>query len=208
VTTNDLAEPIEAIPVETTPGNPAVTVVAWVAVVAAVVVLGFWVWTRWIDPSVGGTIDRYVHGTGGVEFADPTTAQFRVTTPTQWATSSTSGALGPTAHVTDAPGGGYEFSVTKTPQPVTALESYQQGLNRLAGQLASDAHAEIVHQDGPLPFGDVVYKFVTYRRGGTYWRAQLALLKDRLYTLIVKAPNEDKAPYTRMVKSFQILGPR
>ena len=85
-------------------------------------------------------------------FADPTTAQFRVTMPTQYAGElDTRTRWGRSCAVSDNPGGGYEFSVTKTPQPVTALESYEQGLNRLAGQLASDAHAEIVHQVRPDP---------------------------------------------------------
>jgi hypothetical protein len=33
-------------------------------------------------------------------------------------------------------------------------------------------------------------------------------LKDRLYTIIVKAPNSDDAPYLHLVKTFEILGPR
>jgi hypothetical protein len=47
-----------------------------------------------------------------------------------------------------------------------------------------------------------------YRKGDTYWRGQLELLKDRLYTIIVKAPNADDAAYLHLVKTFEILGPR
>jgi hypothetical protein len=207
VTTNDLADPIEAIPIETSNANPIVTALAWLAVVVAVLVIGWWVWTRWIDPPVAGTIDRYVHKDAGSVFADPGVAQFRVTTPTKWTVSSLPNSLGTIVRVTDTPGD-YEFSVTKTPQPVTALDSYEEGLNRLTGQLASDAKAEIIYQSKPIPLGDIVFKRFVFRRGGTYWRGQFDLLKDRLYTLIVKAPNSDAAPYLHMVKTFEVLGPR
>ena len=110
--------------------------------------------------------------------------------------------------VNDNPGGGYQFSVTKTPEPASALDSYEEGLNRVVGQLASDAHAEIVEQTKPVPLNDLVFKRFVYRRGDTYWRGQLELLKDRLYTIIVKAPNSDDAPYLHLVKTFEILGPR
>jgi len=207
VTTNDLAEPIEAIPVETTAANPLMTVVAWIAVVVAVVAIGFWVWNRWIDPPVAGTIDRYVHDNAGVPFADPNTAQFRVTTPTQWKTDSFSSAQGTTFRLADTPGD-YEFSVTKTPQPASALDSYEQGLNRATGQLAADAGAEIVEQTKPIVLNDLVFKRFVYRKGDTYWRVQLELVKDRLYTVVARAPNSDDAPYKRLTKSFQILGPQ
>jgi hypothetical protein len=207
VTTNDLADPIEAIPIETSNANPIVTGLAWIAVVVAVVIIGWWVWTRWIDPPVAGTIDRYVHSDAGSVFADPGVAQFRVMTPTKWTVSSLPNALGTIVRVTDTPGD-YEFSVTKTPQPASALDSFDVALNRLAGQLAADRHAEIVHQIAPTPLGNVGYKDLVIRKGDTYWRVQLVLLKDRLYTVIARAPNSDDAPYKRLVKSFQILGPQ
>jgi hypothetical protein len=208
VTTNDLADPIEAIPVETTSANPIATALAWAAVVAAVGIIGFWVWTRWIDPPVAGTIDRYVHDNAGEIFADPNVAQFRVTTPTKWKATSLPNEFGTIVRVADNPGGGYEFSVTKTPQPSTALDSYEEGLNRLTGQLASDAGATIVEQTKPFPLGELAFKRFVYRRGSTYWRGQLELLQDRLYTIIVKAPNSDPDPYLHMVKTFEVLGPR
>ncbi len=208
MTTNDLADPIEAIPVETTTANPIMTAVAWAAVVLAVVVIGSWVWTRWIDPPVGGTIDRYVNHNAGEIFADPTVAQFRVTMPTKFQVASRPDPLGTIVTVSDNPGGGYEFSVTKTPEPVSALDSYEEGLNRLTGQIVADAGAEMVSQLKPIPFGDTVYKKFVYRKGGTYWRGELQLLKDRLYTIIVKAPNDDPAPQRHLLQTFQILGAR
>ena len=208
MTTNDLVEPIEAIPVETTTANPLTTAIAWCAVVLAVGFIGFWVWTRWIDPPVGGTIDRYVNDNAGVVFADPNVAQFRVTMPTNYEVAQLPNALGTIVTVSDNPGGGYQFSVTKTPEPASALDSYEEGLNRVVGQLASDAHAEIVEQTKPFPLNDLVFKRFVYRQGDTYWRGQLELLKDRLYTIIVKAPNADDAPYLHLVKTFEILGPR
>ena len=208
MTTNDLAEPIEAIPVETTAANPLISVVAWIAVVVAVACIGFWVWTRWIDPPVGGTIERYVKDNAGEVFADPNTAQFRATYPTAYQVNTLPTPLGRIVTVSDNPGGGYEFSVTKTPQPLTALDSYEQGLNRATGKLATDAGAEIVFQSKPIALNDIVFKRFVYRKGDTYWRGQLELLKDRLYTILVKAPNADDAPYLHLVKTFEILGPR
>ena len=143
-----------------------------------------------------------------LHFLSPlTTAQFRVTTPTQWKTDSFSSAQGTTFRLSDTPGD-YEFSVTKTPQPASALDSYEQGLNRATGQLAADAGAEIVEQTKPIVLNDLVFKRFVYRKGDTYWRGQFELLKDRLYVLLVKAPNSDPAPYLHMVDTFQILGPR
>jgi hypothetical protein len=207
VTTDDLAEPIEAIPVGTSAGSPLATAFAWVAVAAALLLIGSWVWTRWIDPPVGGTIEKYVDGTGGVAFEDPG-AGFRVTMPTRFQRSIGTNPWGQVVTVSDDPGGGYGFSVTKTPQPSSALENYVPALNRLAGQLASDQDAEIVHQIQPLALGDVGYKDLVFRKGDTYWRVQLQLLRDRLYTLVAKAPNADEGPYKRLGTSFQILGAR
>jgi len=206
VTANDLAEPIEAIPVETTAVNPLLTLVAWIAVAVALAGITFWVWTRWIDPSVGGTIDRYVKG-GGVVFESPA-AEFRVTMPTRYQTSTATNPWGQIVTVSDNPGGGYEFSVTKTPQPASALDSYDVALNRLAGQMAADRNAEIVHQIPPAPLGGIGYKDLVIRKGDTYWRVQLELVKDRLYTVVARAPNRDDAPYKRLTTSFQVLGPQ
>lgn len=206
MTTNDLAEPIEAIPVETTPGNPVLTALAWVAVVVAVVVVGFWVWTRWIDPSVGGTIDQYVAKKTGVVFENPA-AGFRVTTPTQWHATLGRNASGQIVTVTDRVGD-YDFAVTKTPQPTSALDNYTVALNTLAGQLATADHGEIVEQSKPIVLGDFVFKSVVYRRGDTYWRAWLELTKDRVYRILARLPNSDPAPFKRFAESFAILGAR
>jgi hypothetical protein len=206
VTANDLAEPIEAIPVETTAVSPLTTIIAWAAVVVALFGITFWVWTRWIDPPVGSTIDRYVNG-GGVVFESPA-AEFRVTMPTKYETSTGTNPWGQIVAVSDNPGGGYGFSVTKTPQPASALESYDVALNRLAGQMAADRNAAIVHQIPPTPLGGIGYKDLVIKKGNIYWRVQLELVTDRLYTVIARTPNSDPAPYQRLTKSFQILGPQ
>jgi hypothetical protein len=206
VITDDRAEPIEAIPVETAT-NPLTSALAWFAVAVVVLGVGYWVWTRWISPPVGDTISRYVSKDGGVIFEDPATAQFSVTMPSAYQTSTGSSQWGAVFTVSDHLGD-YTFSVTKTPQPSTTLDSFETALNTLAGQLASDQHAEIVSQSKPLPLVDVGYKEVVYRRGSTYWRVQLRLLKDRLYTISAQLPNDDPKPYQRLTESFKILGPR
>ena len=205
--TEDSAEPLEAIVVETGSSNPFVTVVAWISLALVLLVVVWWVWTRWIDPSAGGTIERYTNGSAGVVFENPSD-QFRVTLPTAWHRTTDTNALGEIVTVTSEPSAEYSFSATKTPEPVTALESFKSSLNQVAGQLASQAGAEIVSQTEPIPILDVAVKEVVYQRGNAYWHARIELLKDRLYTVIAKTPNEDDAPFKRLVTSFQILGPR
>lgn len=199
------AEPIEAIAVETRSDNPIVTALAWAGVVLVVLVLGWWVWTRWISPPVGGVIQQYVDG-GGVVFESPPD-QFRVTMPTRYSRRTAPNPWGTIVTVSDRPGGGYLFSVTKTPQPESSLDNYRITLNQVARGLARGKNAEVVSESKPLPFVDIGLKEIVYRRDGTYWRVRLYLLSDRLYTVIAQAPNDDDAPFKRLVGSFQILGP-
>lgn|GEM_PF-7134508 len=203
----DTAEPLEAIVVETRASNPITTVIAWIGVGLVVFVMVGWVWTRWIDPSTGGIIDRYAHHKGGVDFENPQD-QFRVTMPTTWHRTTSTNALGQIVTVTSDPSPGYSFSVTKTPEPAAALESFTSSLNQVAGQLVSQAGAEIVSQSEPVPVVDVAVKDIVYRKGDTYWHASMQLVKDRLYTLIAKTPSLDIAPYRRLVTTFTILGPK
>ena len=205
MTDDDLAgEPLEAIPVETASSSPVTTIVAWLLVVVAIAGIAFWVWTRWIDPSVGGTIDRYVNKQAGSVFEDPG-AGFRVVTPTQWHSTLGSNQWGQTVAVTDRVGD-YEFEVTKTPQPSTALDNYNAALNTLAGQLAGNVDGAIVEQSKPIVLGDFVFKSVVYRKGDTYWRAWLELTKDRVFTIVARLPDSDPAPFKRFAESFSILG--
>jgi hypothetical protein len=206
VITDPSVEPIEAIPIETT-ANPLATTLAWCAVVVLVVGMGYWVYTRWINPPVGGTIAQWVDHDAGVVFEDPTTAEFGVTMPSKFETSSSTNALGTTYTVSDTLGD-YSFSVTKTPQPASTLDNYESALNTLAGQVVSEQGAELVSQTKPLPLYDVGYKEVVYRKGGTWWRTQFHLLKDRLYTVTAQTPSEDPKPYQTLGKSFKVLGPR
>ncbi len=200
-------EPLEAIAVETRGNSPVTTIVAWIGVAVVLFLVVGWIWTRWINPSAGGTIDRYVHNNVGVVFENPND-QFGITMPSTWTRTATADPLGTVVMVTSAPGPGYSFTVTKTPEPVTALDSYASSLNQVAGQLASQAGAEIVTQTTPAHLLDVAVKSVVYRKGSTYWRAGIELLKDRLYTVVAKTPNNDDAPFKRLVASFRILGPR
>ncbi len=204
--TDDAVEPIEAIPIETTP-NPLGQVLAWCAVAFVVIAAGWWVWNRWIDPPVGGTIAQYTSKKGGVVFEDPTTAEMGVTMPSKFETATATNQWGTVYTVSDSLGG-YEFSATKTPQPADTLANYVTALNTLAGQVVSDQGAELVSQTKPLPLPDTGFKEVVYRKGDTWWRTQFRLLKDRLYTITAKTPGEDPAPYNTLVGSFKMLGPR
>jgi hypothetical protein len=202
----DTREPVEAIVVETGNPNPLVTVAAWGAVVLVVFVMGWWVWTRWIEPPVGGTIAQYVDG-GGYVYESPDD-QFSVSMPTRPRRTTQPGPLGESVTVTSSPGDGYVFSVTKTPEPISALEDYEATLNQAAGALAALNGAEIVAQEKPFPFVDVAVKTIEFRKGDTHWWAALRLASDRMYTIVAKAPNDDREPYERLVGSFSILGPR
>ena len=125
----------------------------------------------------------------------------------QWATSSP----GQVSPATTSPFSGRSlpsFSVTKTPEPESALASYKSSLNQVAGQLASDAGATIVSQTDPIPILDVAVKDVVYQKGGSVWHARIELLKDRLYTIISKSPGPDEDLFNHFVNTFQILGPR
>lgn len=205
--TEDSAEPLEAIVVETTASSPVATIVAWICAALVLFLVVWWIWTRWIDPSAGGVIDRYVSSNVGVVFENPND-EFGVTMPTAWRRSTAADPLGTVVNVTSDPSPEYSFSVTKTPEPVTALDSFASSLNQVAGQLAAGSGAEIVSQTTPIPIQDVAVKEVVYRKGATYWRARIELLKDRLYTVIAKTPHDDDAPFKRLVTSFRILGPR
>ncbi len=207
ITEDPRAEPLEAIVVETGDNNPITTALAWLGVVLVAVLVIGWVWTRWIDPSTGGTISRYVSGNSGILFEDPND-QFRVTTPTQWQRTAEKNDLGTVVTVSASVGSDYSFSVTKTPEPLSALDSYKSSLNQVAGQLASDAGATIVSQTDPIPILDVAVKEVVYQKGNTFWHARIELLKDRLYTIIAKTPSKNDAVFKRFVNAFQILGPR
>lgn len=205
--TDEPAEPLEAIVVESRKPNPIGTTIAWIGLAIVVFLVVSWVWTRWIVPSAGGTISRYVNNNGGVVFEDPND-QFRVTMPTQWHRSAQPGPDGTTVTVTSEPSSEYSFTVTKTPEPDTALASYKSSLNQVAGQLAAGAGASIVKQSEPIPILDVAVKEVEYQKGNSFWHARIELLKDRLYTVVAKTPTNDAKAFHRLINSFQILGPR
>ena len=204
--TEDSAEPLEAIVVDADGARPATTVIAWIGVGLVIFLLVWWVWTRWINPSAGGTITRYMNG-AGVLFEDPND-QFRVTTPTQWKRSTDQNEFGTIVTVSDSVGSDYSFTVTKTPQPESALASYKSSLNQIAGQLASQSGATIISQTEPTPIQDVAVKDVVYRKGDAQWHARIELLKDRVYTVIAKSPGDDQKVFDHFVTTFQPLSPR
>ena len=122
-----------------------------------------WVWTRWIDPSNGGTITRYVNGGGARLRGSQRPVPGDDSHPVAAQRADEQPRIDRDGVATGGPD--YSFSVTKTPEPETALESYKSSLNRVAGQLASDAGATIVSQTEPIAILDIAVKDVVYRKG-------------------------------------------
>jgi hypothetical protein len=142
-----------------------------------------------------------------VELYESLRDQFKVELPTTPHRTERDEAGGRTVIVVSTPGPGYQFSVTRESQPATALESYAETLNTAVGSLAQQVGAEIVSQTTPVPYGKVAVKNVVFRKGKEYYRAQLLLTQDRLYTIQAKVKGSDPKPFQRLSKSFSILGP-
>jgi hypothetical protein len=202
------AEPLEAIVVGDGPVHTAVVVATWLGVALVVVVAIWFAWTQVINPSGGSVVERYVDGEG--HLYESLRDQFRAEFPTKPSRQVLRGPLGEIAVVTSRPGPDYQFTVIHEPQPETALENYGPTLNTAAGSLANQVGGEIVSQTPPLPLAinNVAVKDVVFRKGDDYYRNRLILARDRLYTVQAKVKGDDKAPFTELAKTFQVLGPR
>ena len=198
------AEPLEAIPVETQPPKPWFAVVSWLMFAVVLVAAGLYVFTL-VDPSGDSLVTSYVKGDSGKSYQSirdqisielPTTAHRRVE----------SGPLGDTVTVESSPGSGYLFSVTKTPEPEAALESFKPLLDRTARAVAKDFKGKIVSETKAVAYGDLATKDVYFRRGDTYTRVRFVLSIDRLYTLIAQTKSPDDKAFNRFVLTFVPLG--
>jgi len=201
------AEPLDAIVVEDEPPNPAVVAVTWIGVAIVALVILWFAWTQVINPGGGSVVDRYASGDTG-HLYESLRDQFRAEFPTTPTRRVENGPFGQTADLTSRPGPDYSFTVVRESEPETALENYATTLDTAAGSLASQVKGEITSQSKPVVIQDVAVKFVTYRVGDEYYRNQLTLASDRLYTVQAKVKGTDQAPFNRLTKSFEILGPR
>lgn len=201
------AEPLEAIVVEDEPPNPAVVAVTWIGVAIVALVVLWFAWTQIINPAGRSVVDQYASGDTG-HLYESLRDQFRAEFPTTPTRRVENGPFGPTADLTSRPGPDYSFTVVRQSQPETALEDYATTLDTAAGSLASQVKGEIISQTKPVVIQDVAVKFVVYRVGDEYYRNQLTLASDRLYTVQAKVKGTDEAPFQRLTKSFEILGPR
>ena len=173
VTTNDLAEPIEAIPVETTTANP-------------------------LDDGRRVDRGRRRRGRSSASGSGPAGSTRRSAAPSTGTCNDNAGEVFADPNVRAVPGRRCRPSTRSTslPNPLgTDRHGERQPRRRLrvlghqdaaardrarlvrarastalAGQLASDAGAEIVEQTKPIPLGDIVFKRFVYRKGDTYWR--------------------------------------
>jgi hypothetical protein len=200
------ADALDAIPVESGPGRTIGLVVAWIGVAIVVVCAVWFLWSQVFDSNGGSVVGSYAKGRTG-QLYESLRDQFRVEMPTTPRRTETTGVDGPTVTVVSTPGAGYQFSVTREPQPSTALESYTAILNTAAGSLADQVGGEIVSQSDPQPFGNVAAKSVVFRKGKEYYRTTLLLATDRLYAIQAKTPSKDPAPFQRLAKSFSVVGP-
>ncbi len=196
-------EPIEAIVVDRSSANSLTTLVAWLCLGAVLLTVGWWVWTRWINPSAGSLITQYVNKDIGETFASPE-AGFTVAMPTKPDITMDLNEYGKIWRGSSNPGSGYEFTVTQTPQPSSLLDNYRSALNQVGAQLASGN--SIVSQTTPTPIIDVAVKEIVYTDGSSTWHTQLILRADRLYTITAKTPNSDRGPFERLTTSFRVLG--
>jgi hypothetical protein len=201
------AEPLEAIVVEEEPPNPAVVAVTWIGVAIVALVILWFAWTQVINPAGSSVVDQYANGDTG-HLYESLRDQFRAEFPTVPTRRVLTGPYGSTTDLTSRPGPDYSFTVLNQSQPETALENYATTLNTAAGSLASQVNGEIISQSTPVVIQDVAVKFVVYRVGNEYYRNQLTLASNRLYTVQAKVRGKDEAPFHRLTKSFEILGPR
>jgi hypothetical protein len=201
------AEPLDAIPVDSGPGRTVVVIATWVGVgLVAVFVLWFF-WTNVISSDGGSLVDRYASGDTGVLY-ESLRDQMKMELPTQPTRHEVPDPNGSTVSVVSTPGSDYQFSVTRQPQSGDALETYTPILDAAAGSLAQQAGGEIVSQTKAVPLVDVAVKDVTFKKGDEYYRNRLVLANDRLYTVQAKVKGDDAAPFNRLWKTFEILGPR
>jgi hypothetical protein len=200
------ADALDAIPVGPGPGRTIGLVLAWAGVVLVAICAVWFLWSQVVGSSGGSVVESYAKGDPAQTY-ESLRDQFKVELPTTPRRTERVGPEGTTVVVVSNPGPGYQFSVTREPQPSTALESYTEVLNTAAGSLADQVGAEIVSQTNPLPFGKVAVKNVVFRKGKEHYRTTLLLATDRLYAIQAKTPSNDPAPFQRLSKSFSILGP-
>ncbi len=197
-------ETLDAIPVGPGPGRTVAIALAWIGV-GLVVGLGLWLfWTQVVDPSGSSAVESYVSGDGGVVYRSRADG-FKVEMPTT--PSRRRSADGTTVVVESRPGPGYAFSVTREPQTQDALANYTATLDTAAGSLTQQAGGELVSQTVPQPFGTIALKDFVFRKGKEYYRTSLLLMADRLFTIQAMVKGTDAAPFKRLTKSFQVLGP-
>jgi hypothetical protein len=200
-------ETLDAIPVGPGPGRTVVIALAWIGV-GLIAGLGLWLfWTQVVDPSGSSAVESYAAGDGG-ELYTSRRDQFKVEMPTTPRRRQLRAADGTTVIVESRPGPGYAFSVTREPQSADALENYTATLDTAAGSLTQQAGGELVSQTDPRPFVNVAVKDFVFRKGKEYYRTSLILASDRLYTIQAMVKGTDAAPYQRLTKTFEILGPR
>lgn len=202
------AEPLEAVLVGDDP-SPAAVIATWLGVGLVTVVVLWFAWTQVINPSGGSTVDQYVDDETGFDY-ESLRDQFKAEFPTKPSRRAQSGEFGDTVEVTSKPGGRYTFTVVRSPQPETALETYRPTLNAAANALRRSFGGEVVSQTPALPLAiqSVAVKQIALRKGDTYQRAQFVLAKDRMYTLQVTMDGDDVEPFNRLVETFAVLGDR
>jgi hypothetical protein len=197
---------LDAIPVGPGPARTFAIALAWITV-GLIAGLGGWLlWTQVVNPSGSSAVESYAAGSSGTQYAS-LADQFKVQLPTTPTRRERHDVDGTTVVVESRPGPGYTFSVTREPQPPAALENFTAILDTAAGSLAQQAGAEILSQTNPSAFVDVAVKDVVFRKGNEYYRNTLMLASNRLYTIQAMVKGKDPAPFKRLTKSFDILGP-
>jgi hypothetical protein len=201
------AEPLDAIPVDERDNRAAVALVSWILLLVVLVTAGWWVGTKVLFPDGGSVVARYANSDAG-KWYESAGDQFRAVFPTEPTREARQDPDGRTVTVVSRPGSGYRFSVTRQPEPSSAIESYETTLNQLAGTLASDAGAEIVSQGKAqrVPGMDAVQKEIVFRNGDERHHVWLILGSDRVYVLDATTPGTDEKAALRFRLGFTKLG--
>jgi hypothetical protein len=199
-------EILEAIPVGTGLGEGAGLLIGWIIAIVAVIALGWFAWTRVINPDNGTAVERFVGGGG--ETYTSNDGGFTAAFPSKPTVKSERDSDG-TAHVvTSQPSPDWRFTITWRKTDTDALADPTTSLNTAAGQLVSGAGGTIEEQEQVVAFQGLAVKDLAYKRGSTWYRTRIVFSLDRSYVVQAVSRKTDRKPFERLANGFRLLAAR